>query len=156
MTIVSSPLNRASIALVLCCLTSPAFSADDGAMTIVNAFVAKYQEAVASKNAAKLAELFTEDAVFQNSAGVFKGRSAIEHYREGGIKAGVQKEDISVAGAQKAGDVIYDYGDTTIHINTQSGPKDVKLHWGAVLTKSDKDWKITLLTATPAAPAKPQ
>lgn len=155
MTVVSSTLSGASIALILC-LASPAFSADENAMTIVNAFNVKYEKAVASKDAAKLAELFTQDAVFQNPAGVFKGRTAIQHYREGGFKAGVEKEDISVTGAQKAGDVIYDYGDTTIHINAPSGPKDIKLHWGAVLTKSDNDWKITLLTATPIAPPKPQ
>lgn len=52
--------------------------------------------------------------------------------------------------------MIYDYGDTTIHINSESGSKDVKLHWGAVLTKSDNDWKITLLTATPVSPPKSQ
>ena len=155
MTVIPSAMGGASIALVLC-LTAPVFAADDGAMAIVNAYKTKYEEAVASKDAAKLADLFTQDAVFQNPAGVFKGRTAIHHYREGGFKAGVEKEDISIAGAEKAGDVIYDYGDTTIHINSKSGPKELKLHWGAVLTKADNDWKMTLLTATPMAAPKSQ
>jgi len=146
MTVIPSALGGASIALVLCCLASPAPAADDNAMTIVNAFTAKYEQAVASKDAAKLAELFTQDAVFQNPAGVFKGRAAIQQYREGGFKAGVEK----------SGDIIYDYGDTTIHINSKSGPKELKAHWGAVLTKRDNDWKLTLLTATPVPPPKSQ
>ena len=156
MRVVSSALCGVSVAAVLCCLTSAALFADDSAMKIASAFAANYEEAVASKDAAKLAELFTEDAVFQNPAGVFKGRTAIEHYREGGFKAGVQKEDISISGAQKSGDVVYDYGETTLHINSASGSKDVKLHWGAVLTKSDNGWKIALLTATPVPPPKSQ
>jgi len=156
MTVIPSALGGASIALVLCCLASPAPAADDNAMTIVNAFTAKYEQAVESKDAAKLAELFTQDAVFQNPAGVFKGRAAIQQYREGGFKAGVEKEDISIAGAEKSGDIIYDYGDTTIHINSKSGPKELKAHWGAVLTKRDNDWKLTLLTATPVPPPKSQ
>lgn len=156
MKVVPSALGGTSVALIVCCLISPAFSADDGAMAIASALKTKYEAAVASKDAAKIAELFTQDAVFQNPAGVFKGRTAIQHYREGGIKAGVQKEDISVAAAEKKGDVVYEYGDTTLHINSESGPKDVKLHWGAVLTKSDTDWKITLLTATPVTPPKSQ
>ena len=86
---------------------------------------------------------------FRNPAGVLKGRTAIQNYREGGIKAGVPKEDISIAGAQKTGDVIYDYGDTTLHIDSKSGPKDIKLHSG-------NDWKIALLTATPVPPPKSQ
>jgi uncharacterized protein (TIGR02246 family) len=156
MKIVFSALGGVSIAAVLWCSASPALSADDGAMKIANAFAAKYEAAVASKDAAKLAELFTDDAVFQNPAGVYKGRTAIEHYREGGFKAGVQKEDISIAGAQKNGDVVYDYGETTLHIKSDSGSKDVKLHWGAVLTKSGDSWKIALLTATPVPPPRSQ
>jgi uncharacterized protein (TIGR02246 family) len=126
------------------------------ALTTARAFATKYEEAVASKDAAKLAELFTDDAVFQNPAGVFKGRSAIQHYREGGFKAGVGKEDISISGAQKSGDVIYEYGNTTLHISADSGSKEVKLNWGAVLTQSKEGWKIALLTATPVAPPKTQ
>ncbi len=127
MSVALSALGGASVALSLCCLASPAFSADD-AMTIATALTTKYEQAVASRDAAKMAEFFTQDAVFQNPAGVLKGRTAIQNYREGGIKAGVQKEDISIAGAQKTGDVIYDYGDTTLHIDSKSGPKDIKLH----------------------------
>jgi uncharacterized protein (TIGR02246 family) len=155
MKVITASMNSVGIAFALCCLISPASAADD-AMTIASAFNAKYEQAVASKDAAKLAEFFTPDAVFQNPVGIFKGRAAIQHYREGGFKAGVQKEDLSIAAAQKIGDVIYDYGETTIHIQSQSGSKDLKLRWGAVLTKSGNDWKIALLTATPEAPPPPQ
>ncbi len=153
MKIVPSLIVSASAALVFAGLAFPALAGDD-AMTIANGFIAKYEQAVASKDAAQVANFFTADAVFQNPAGVFKGRTEIQHYREGGFKAGVQKEDISITGAQKVGDVIYDYGDTTLFINSESGPKEVKLHWGSVLTKADNDWKITLLTATPVPPPK--
>lgn len=151
MKVITASTAGVGIAFALCCLASPANAADD-AMTIASAITAKYEQAVAAKDAAKLVELFTKDAVFQIPAGVFKGRDAIQHYREGGIKAGVDKEDISIAGAQKVGDVIYDYGETTLHIKSQSGSKEIKLHWGGVLTKSGDDWRIALLTATPKPP----
>lgn len=91
MKVVPSALG-AGVALVVFCLTSPAFSADDGAMMIASALKTKYEEAVTSKDAAKIAELFSQDAVFQNSAGVFRGRTAIQHYREGASKQGSRRK----------------------------------------------------------------
>lgn len=145
----------AGVAFAFCGLNASALAADD-AMAIASAATSKYEQATASKDAAKIAELFTEDAVFQIPAGMFKGREAIQQHRESSIKSGAQKEDISVAGARRIGDVVYDYGEVTLHIKSQSETKDLKLHWGAVLTRSGDDWKIALLTATPEAPPKTQ
>ena len=65
----------AAATLCSACASAPV---EDDAMGIARAFAAKYETAVAAKDAQAISNLFTPEGVFQNALGVFKGRPAIQ------------------------------------------------------------------------------
>jgi uncharacterized protein (TIGR02246 family) len=143
------------------CATPPPMSPED-ALVLARSVVGLQEAAVAAKDAAALANLYVPDGMFQNAVGVYKGRDAIQKYREAGFKAGIFKEEISVTDVTVVGDMLYDVGEFTIHLNTEAGPSELKGRWGGTLVRTDGDWKIGLVTIsmaplpTSAPAAKPQ
>ena len=133
-------------------------SAAEDAIGIARGVVDVEVAAIAAKDAAGVANTYLPDGIFQSASGVYKGRAAVQAYREAGFKAGVYKEDVSVSEAVMVGDVIYDVGEFTVYLDTAEGPRQFKGRWGGALVRSGSDWKVALVTAVVSAappPAKP-
>jgi len=113
----------------------------------------KWVEAYNAGNAAGVSALFTSDAVFIPASGVVLKKDQIENAIAGRIKAGWNKETVSVTETHDVGSAVWAYGDYTIIGSGENAGKQLSGKFGEVLVKDGNDWKIALLTAN-AAPAK--
>jgi len=125
------------------------------------ALIKKYDEAFNKNDAAALAALFTEDAIFVTDTGPVKGRQAIEKYwldqfnqfHHGNEIVTVDADSPHIIGT--AGNKMWATGGWSMTIQGKDwGPKDIKGYWSVI--REGEDWKIRMLTSnvTPAPPAE--
>ena len=127
------------------------------------AFGKKYDEAENNNDAAALAALFTEDAVFVTDTGPVYGRQAIEKwfaddFQEWHHSNKLSKGDQNPPRIIGTADNIASTGEWSVTIQGKTGdPIQVKGHASVILTREGNDWKIRMSTwnVTPA-PAAPQ
>jgi uncharacterized protein (TIGR02246 family) len=125
----------------------------------------KYEEAVNNNNAAAVAALFTEDAVFVTDNGPFYGRQAIEkfhvdlfkewHFSNHSIRT--DPDSFRIIGTAEN---IATNGEWSQTLQGQTGdPIQRKGYWSAIDTRQGNDWKILMLTPNvtpePAPPPSP-
>ena len=125
----------------------------------LNAISKKYDEAENNNDAAAVAALYTEDAVFVADTGPIYGREAIEKwyadvYKSWHPKNHITKRDQdSVHSLGTAGNEAWDHGEYSETGQGQNGePIQVKGYWSAIDTREGDVWKIRMLTwnQTPA------
>ena len=120
----------------------------------------QFDDAFVTGDAAALAVLFTEDAIFVTDTGPVKGRQAIEKYwldqfdqfHHGNEIVTVDADSPHIIGT--AGNEMWATGGWSMAIQGKDwGPKDIKGYWSVI--REGEDWKIRMLTSnvTPA-PAK--
>ena len=122
-----------------------------------------YTEAVDNNDAAALAALYTEDALFVSEGGPIFGRKAIEKWYADVFKGWHPKNHFGKENEQDgphiigaAGNEAWDTGQWGETGQGKSGePTPIKGYWSAVYTREGDNWKIRMLTynVTPA-PAK--
>jgi uncharacterized protein (TIGR02246 family) len=130
----------------------------------IKAISKKYDEAVDNNDAAAVAGLFTEDAVFVTDTGPLYGRNAIEKWFADVFKAWRPKNHISkrdqdsVHSLCTAGNEAWDHGEWSETGQGQNGePIQVMGYYSAIDTREGDVWKIRMLTGnvTPAPAATP-
>jgi uncharacterized protein (TIGR02246 family) len=112
----------------------------------------KYEEAVNNNDAAAVAALFTEDAVFVADTGPIYGRQAIEKYhvdlfKEWHFSNHLIKTDSNSPRIIGTAENIALNGEWSQTLQGQTGgPIQRKGYWGAIDTRQGNDWKILMLT----------
>ena len=125
------------------------------------AFGKKYDEAQNNNDAAALAALFTEDAVFVTDTGTVYGRQAIEKwfaddFQEWRHSNKLTKGDQNPPRIIGTADNIASSGEWSVTIQGKTGdPIQLKGHFSSILTREGNDWKIRMSTwnVTPAQTA---
>jgi uncharacterized protein (TIGR02246 family) len=129
----------------------------------LNAISKKYDEAVNNNDAAAVAALYTEDAVFVADTGPLYGREAIEKFytdvfQQWRPKNHLSKKDPNSPRFIGTADNVASNGEWSETGQGQTGePIQIKGYWSAIDTREGNDWKIRMLTwnITPApAPAQ--
>ena len=125
----------------------------------------KYDQAVNNNDAAAVAALFMEDAVFVTDTGPLYGRQAIEQRYAEWFKAfhhsnHVGKRDPNTTRMIGTADNIALSGEWSETIQGQSGePFQLKGYWSAIDTREGDRWKIRMMsyniTQAPAAAPSP-
>jgi len=123
----------------------------------------KYDEAVNNHDAAAVAALFTEDAVFVTDGGLLHGRQAVEKQYAEWFKGSPQSDHIGKRDPDSTRFVgTHDYvmlGGEWSETDQAPGEKPFQLkgYWSAVDTRVGDAWKIVILTYNkippPPAPA---
>jgi len=124
----------------------------------------KYDEAENNNDAAALAALFTEDAVFVTDTGPVYGRQTIEKwfaddFQEWHHSNHMRKPDPNSPRIIGAADVLASNGEWSVTVQGKTGcPIQVQGHWSDIYTREGNDWKIRMLTRniTPATVAPAQ
>jgi uncharacterized protein (TIGR02246 family) len=123
----------------------------------------KYDEAVNNNDAAAVAALFTEDAIFVTEAGLFYGRQGVENlYAEWfdapdwHISDYIGKIDPNSIHFLGTTDYVMLGGKWT-ETNQVEGEKPFQLqgYWSWIVTRVHDDWKILLLTYNRIPPPTP-
>ncbi len=125
-------------------ITSPAYA--DEAMTVAQSLASKWQNAYNNGDAGKVADLYTQDAVWSRPAGIVKGKSEIEKTCTDTMKQDRGKLTLTPVAAHQNGNVIWVYGDWTF----ANGPSG---HYGVVDVSEGGSWHITM-DVTNVTPAK--
>jgi uncharacterized protein (TIGR02246 family) len=121
------------------------------------ALVKKYDEAFNKNDAAALAALFTEEAIFVTDTGPVNGREAIEKYWVDQFKQFHHSNEIVTVDENSphvigtAGNEMWATGGWSMTIQGKDwGPKDIKGYWSVI--REGADWKIRMLCSnvTPA------
>jgi ketosteroid isomerase-like protein len=130
----------------------------------LNALTKKFIEAVDNNDAAAVAALFTEDAVFVTDTGPVYGRDAVEKYwadlfKQFHVSNHVSKDDqYSPHIIGTAGNEVWRNAQWSSTLQGQSGgPIQLKGYWSAIEVREGDAWKHRMLTVnvTPApAPAQ--
>ena len=123
----------------------------------------KYDEAENNNDAAALAALFTEDAVFVTDTGPVYGRQTIEKwfaddFQEWHHSKYLTKRDQNPPYIIGTADNIASTGEWSLTVQGKTGdPIQLNGHYSAINTREGKDWKIRMLTwnVTPA-PSAPE
>jgi uncharacterized protein (TIGR02246 family) len=125
----------------------------------------KYDEAVNNNDAAALAALFTEDAVFVTDTGPVYGREAIEKWYADVFQEWHNKDHISKADQYSphtigtADNEMWAIGEWSETLQGKTGgPLQLKGYWSAIKVREGGAWKDRMLTwnitPAPAAPAE--
>ena len=131
----------------------------------LNANIKAYDEAVNNNDAAALAALYTEDAVFVSDRGPVYGRKAIEKWYADVFQGWHPKNHIGKADQYSphvigtAGNEIWSNGEWSETGQGETGEAiPIKGYWSAIDIREGDDLKIRLmtynLTPAPAAPAQ--
>jgi uncharacterized protein (TIGR02246 family) len=126
-----------------------------------NAINKKYNDAVNNHDAAVVAALYTDDAVFVTNTGPLYGRQAIEKFYADDFKAWHHKKYNSTIDPNSyriigTADNVASNGGWSYTAQADAGePFLIKGRWSAIDTRDGDGWKISMLTwnITPA-PAK--
>lgn len=127
----------------------------------LNAVSKKYDEADNNNDAAAVAALFTEDAVFVTDTGPVYGRQAIEKwflddFQEWRHSKHITKGDPNSFRIVGTADNIASGGEWSLTIQGKTGdPIQLTGHYSTISTREGKDWKIRMSTwnVTPAPTA---
>ena len=113
----------------------------------------EFDEAFNNGDAAALAALFTQDAVWVTPQGPLFGREAIQKrfagmFQQGHYSNHLNKDDQGsphIIGT--AGDEVWRTGQWTFTLQGESsGPIQLKGYWGAINVREGETWKIRMLT----------
>ena len=130
----------------------------------IDALAKKFDEAFDNGDAAALASLFTDDAVFVTPGGMMYGREAIEKYwvetfQQGHFSNHLNKADqYSPHLIGTTGNEVWRTGEWSFTVQGKSGdPIKLKGYWSAINVREGDAWKIQMLTFNvtppPASPA---
>lgn len=130
----------------------------------LDAKIKKYDEAVNNNDAAAVAALFVEDAVFVTDGGPVFGRQAIEKWYADVFKRWHPRnhtgpKDPNSPRIIGTADNISLYGEWSETGQGEKGePIQIKGYWSAIDTREGDHWKIRILTynVSPAPPAPAQ
>jgi uncharacterized protein (TIGR02246 family) len=119
----------------------------------IDALAKKFDEAFNNGDAAALAALYTEDAVFVTPEGLVYGREAIEKYwadtfQQGHFSNHLNKADqYSPHMIGTAGDEVWRTGEWSFTVQGKSGdPINLKGYWSAINVREGDTWKTRMLT----------
>jgi uncharacterized protein (TIGR02246 family) len=119
----------------------------------INAISKKHDEAIDNNDAAAVAALYTEDAVFVADTGPIYGREAIEKWYADVFKSWhpknhtAKRDQDSVHSLGTAGNEAWDHGEWSETGQGKNGePIQVKGYWSAIDTREGDTWKIRMLT----------
>jgi uncharacterized protein (TIGR02246 family) len=122
----------------------------------------KTDEAMLKGDVAARVALFTEDAVFVTPGGPLYGRQAIEKYYKDLFQkvhflSTVTTYPNSPHPIGTDGNAVWENGEwsSTLAIQGQSGPVQLKGYWASIKVRDGDTWKIRLTTNTPAATGTP-
>jgi len=130
-----------SLGLAAALITSPAYA--DEAMTVAQEIVSKWQTAYNNGDAAKVAALYTEDAIWVSPTGIEKGKAEIEKAVANLIKRS-PKLTVSAVGAEQNGNVLWYYSNYMF----PNGPTGYS---GVTLVNDAGSWHIAMHTTTTEA-----
>jgi uncharacterized protein (TIGR02246 family) len=119
----------------------------------------KEDEAFNKNDAAALAALFTEDAVYVVPEGLFSGRQAIEKRYADVFQRWHPTNFIGQADQLNAiGNEAWAVGEWWSTLQSQTGPKFARGYWSAIYVREGDGWKIRMLTVSehprPVSPAE--
>jgi uncharacterized protein (TIGR02246 family) len=136
-------------------------TADPQTTQKIRAITKAYEQAVGNNDAAAIAKLYTENAVFVSDGGPIHGRQAIEKWYTDAFQAWHPKSHVSKPEGDAphtlgtAGTEVWETGEWTETGQGESGdPIQIKGYWSAIDSREGDDWKIRMLTynVTPASP----
>jgi uncharacterized protein (TIGR02246 family) len=125
----------------------------------IRAISGAYDEAVNNNNAAALATLFTENAVFVSDRGQIHGRQAIENWYAGAFQVWHPRNHIGTPDGNvphincSGGDEAWETGEGSETEQGRPGhPIQSKGYWSTIYIREGDDWKIAMLiyNLTPA------
>ena len=128
----------------------------------LNAVGKKYDEAVNNNDAAAVAALYTEDAVFVSDRGPIYGRQAIEKWYADGFQGWHPKNHISKKDPNSprfigTADNVASNGEWSETGQGQTGePIQIKGYWSTIDTREGDGWKIRMLTWNITPPPPPE
>jgi uncharacterized protein (TIGR02246 family) len=132
------------------------------AQAVEKALDGKYDEAQNSNDAAAVAALYTEDAVWVTPQGTIVGREAIEKQYAEYFKFGRHsnhRTTFDPASSQITGttDTITLSGGWSVTVEVQGKPQEFKGYWLSIYTRGSDGWKIwkSAFNETPAPAATP-
>jgi uncharacterized protein (TIGR02246 family) len=156
------PLVGLAISFALSSFTQQKDAITDPQTTQKILAIAKaYDEAENNNDAAAIAALFTEDALFVTDKGLIYGRQAIEKwyaddFQEWHHSNKLTKSDLN--SFHNMGDNVASSGEWSVTVQGKTGgPIHVQGYFSNILTREGNDWKIRMLTGntTPAPAAAP-
>ena len=125
----------------------------------IDALAKKFDEAFDNGDAAALASLFTDDAVFVTPGGMMYGREAIEKYwvetfQQGHFSNHLNKADqYSPHLIGTTGNEVWRTGEWSFTLQGKSGdPINLKGFWSAINVREGDTWKTRLLTLNVTPP----
>jgi uncharacterized protein (TIGR02246 family) len=134
-----------SLGLLAILVTSPAYA--DDAMTVLQDIGSKWQTAYNSGDAAKVADLYLQDAVFSSGVlGTLKGRAEIEKAVADQMKK-TPKITVNPTAAHQNGNVVWGYGDFMF----PDGPSG---HYGVTLVNDAGSWHTAMHISNVTPPKK--
>jgi uncharacterized protein (TIGR02246 family) len=122
----------------------------------------KYDEAVNNNDAAAVAALYTEDAVFVSDRGPIYGRQAIEKWYADAFqgwhpKNHITKKDPNSPRFIGTADNVASNGEWSETGQGPTGePIQIKGYWSAIDTREGDGWKIRMLTWNITPPPSPE
>jgi uncharacterized protein (TIGR02246 family) len=115
-------IQRVALALSLACLPLPAAAQAAKTDPAISKILKEFSSAAGAKDAAKIASLYTEDAVFYppNEPAV-RGRAAIQGWMQKMFDQGVQSLALTGVESRVLGDVAYSVENYTLTVKTPGG-----------------------------------
>jgi uncharacterized protein (TIGR02246 family) len=132
-----------SLGLLAMLVTSPAYA--DEAMTVAQDLASKWQIAYNNGDAAKVADLYLQDAIWVRPTEIDKGKAEIEKAVANLIKQ-FPKLTVNVAGAGQHGNVVWYYSNYMLAPNGPTG------HAGVTLVNDGGSWRYLIHTTNITPP----
>jgi uncharacterized protein (TIGR02246 family) len=133
-----------SLGLLAMLIAPPAYA--DEAMTVLQDIGSKWQTAYNNGDAAKVADLYSEDAVWSRPPGNVKGKAEIEKTVNDLMKQSA-KITVTPTAAHQNGNVVWGYGDFMF----PDGPNG---HYGITVVNDAGSWHIAMHISNAAPPKK--
>jgi ketosteroid isomerase-like protein len=148
---------RMSYALVfIATLATPATAVaeDENLKQVVEKLAAAYADNIAKQNPAGLAALYVNGGMLVTDTGTI---TDIAKYYEGAFKAGINRNDITIAQVQPLGaDALIATGEYHLTGKSESdAPIELTGFWSGVDVREGGTWKIRMLSGIPKAPPPP-
>jgi len=115
----------------------------------------KWDEAENNNDAAALAALFTEDAVFVTPEGMVLGRQAMEKQHADVFEQWHPTNHISTVDQVNAiGSDVWKVGECSCILQSPDGPLPIKGYFASITVREGDAWKIRMLAYNMAPPAE--
>jgi conserved hypothetical protein len=153
-----STLAGLAIGFVVPAFAQQTSTSDPQTTQKIRAISRAYDEAVSNNDAAAVAALFTEDAIFVSDRGPIYGRQAIQNWYTGVFQSWhprnhIGKPDGNAPHIGTAGDEAWETGEWSETGQGKAGrPIQIKGYWSTIDIREGDDWKIGMLiyNLTPA------